>query len=213
MNTLFGIDPNVANTIITAISTVVAGIIGGWIGARSTKSATERALNHNLTLQEEDRRAVLRGALLGIRAELEQLLMISQAEEIETDVNEAVVNERPLHVVYPIHLNYFIIYEANASLIGQITDDELRKAIISTYLLASSLINSLKHNSEMEEEYRRMVRELEIVPTRNALLIDMIGYAETIKASHDAATNSMSYLFTLMDNSALLNDQTAIQKT
>jgi hypothetical protein len=208
MKPLFGLDPNVANTIITAISTLVAGFIGGWVGSRATRAATERALAHNLRLQEDSRRAALRGVLLGIRAEFEALVAVGEEERIGPDINAAVSKSDALHVIYPIHLNYFVIYESNASLIGQIPEDELRSAVIGAYISAASLISALKHNSEMESNYREITAHPSAISNKalHTVREDMAHYAPTIKGLYEDALTRIHRLFKLMDECDLIKN-------
>ena len=48
--------------------------------------------------------------------------------------------------------DYFTVYTSNAFLIGQIKNNDLRKAIVRTYTLSKSLLDSLRINNHFVEQ-------------------------------------------------------------
>src|ERR1051326_101557 len=213
MEPLFGLDASTANNLLiaagTIIATIVAGYLGGRVGAKATRQATEQTLREAASRDEANRGAILRGVLLGIRAEFEQLLEIAEKEEhIGEDLDAAIKAGEGLHVIYPIHQNFFIVYESNAALIGQMPDERC-VAIVKTYLIAASLVNALKHNSELELERRQLNANAAAgipIGTLEALSKEMATYAHTLKTAYDAATGSLTHLFALMDKCELLQE-------
>ncbi|HEY6229653.1 MAG TPA: hypothetical protein VIW64_00185 [Pyrinomonadaceae bacterium] len=204
MDRLFGLDPNVANTVITAITTLIAAVVGGVIAAWATRGATKRALKHSLTMEQRNRGAVLRGVLLGIRTELELLLEIYRGEmELEM---ESLKEGQGIHVTLPIYQNVFTVYESNCSLIGQIEDDELRKAIIRTYLLAKSLVNAHTYNNKLIEEYDAQMRDGTNRLFQQNAFRRIQDYGSQVKLSYEEAKDSLNKCFALMDRSDLFKE-------
>lgn len=135
--------------ILTAIIPLAAGLIGALIGGYVTKWATEAAYKNNLRLQEEARNATLNRVLKGISAEIETLWKIynDKFSKAITSLEDCgiVADEYPLH----LHHGYFVVYDNNCSLIGQLPDDELRLSIIMGYLKARELIDAYMHNNSL----------------------------------------------------------------
>lgn len=205
MNPLFGLDPNVANTLITAVFSLMAAVIGGVIAALATRKATERALTHSLTMEKVNRRAVLRGVLLGIRTELEVLFEIYRVE-MESEI-ESLKEGQGIHVTLPIYENVFTVYESNCSLIGQLDEDELRKSIIRTYLLAKSLVNAHTYNNKLLEDYAARVREEASTLVQNNAFARIQDYGAQVKATYEEANKSLIKCFALMSQTELLLDE------
>jgi hypothetical protein len=55
---------------------------------------------------------------------------------------EELPNGGPFDYMYGLYQSYFTVYESNASLLGQIPDDNLRQAIVATYAVARRLIDT-----------------------------------------------------------------------
>jgi hypothetical protein len=123
----------------------VSALIGGMIVAVATLIATKITLDRSVHMEAEHRRDILRGMLRGIRTELSVLW----------DIYEKEMDSDPLKEWHVLPENYFTVYESNCSSIGQIDDDPLRSSIITTYLLAKSLLNAHLHNNILHQEFRQ----------------------------------------------------------
>lgn len=198
MEPLFGIDAGIANTIITAIASLLSALLGGFIAALATSKATKQALGHSLALEQTNRVATLRGVLLGIRTELEVLFEIYH-QEMQEEL-ESFRGGQAIYLTLPIYQHVFTVYESNCSLIGQITNDELRKSIIRTYLLSKSLVNAHTYNNKLIERYERITHE---APGSSALknsFDEMKHYGAQIKATYDEATASFRDCLTRIES-------------
>src|SRR5712692_3255191 len=133
-------NPTLLAAIIGGGTALVAAIIGGMITARATTKATQRANEHTLRLEQQKHDDAVRGVLLGLRAEISTLWDIYSTEF------GAVIEQLPegeeFSYIYPLYQNYFTVYESNAHLFGHIPDDNLRQAIVATYLKARGLIDT-----------------------------------------------------------------------
>ena len=138
----FVMNPEIATAVIGGAS----GLLGGVIVALATLRATKLAFKHSLDSETKNRRAVVGGVQLGIKTEMEVLWEIYE-KELEGD---------PLKEWHILPENYFTVYESNCSYIGQIEEDDLRTAIITTYLLAKSLLNAHLHNNALHERCKQL---------------------------------------------------------
>jgi hypothetical protein len=202
MEPLFGLKPEVANTIITAIASLLSAFLGGYIAARATKKSTERALASSLAVQEDNRRAVLRGVILGIRTELEAILELYRSE-METELSELKSGEG-VWITLPIYQSYFTVYESNCSLLGQINNDELRKAIIQAYLAAKSLINTHQHNNQLIANHDKLVRESAAAFMVARAKNEVNSYGSSVMSVYDQATKTTQECLSLINRSELL---------
>lgn len=141
MTPLFVVNSEIASAVIGGAS----GVLGGMIVAFATLRATRLAFKHSLDSERKNRRAVVGGVQLGIKTELEVLWGIYE-KEMEGD---------PLREWHILPESYFTVYESNCSYIGQIEEDDLRTEIITTYLLAKSLLNAHLHNNALHERCKQ----------------------------------------------------------
>jgi len=149
-------DPNILAAIIGGASGVVGGVVGGVIAARATQKSTREANAHALQMQHAAQSATVRGVLLGIRAEIVTLWDIYAAEF--GVVLEELSDGEAFWYHYPLHQNYFSVYESNAPLLGQIPDDSIRNAIVTTYLKGRGLIDSHLYNNQLLEKHGALQR-------------------------------------------------------
>lgn len=105
-------DPNVVAAIIGGASGLGGAIIGGVIAARATNRSTKQANAHALQMHQAAQNAMVRGVLLGIRAEITTLWEIYTTEF--GSVFEQLNDGDAFFYHYPLHQNYFSVYESNA---------------------------------------------------------------------------------------------------
>jgi hypothetical protein len=181
-------DPNILAAIIGGVSGLGGAIIGGVIAARATNQATKQANDHALRLQQAAQTAIVRGVLLGIRAEIVTLWEIYTVE-FGNILEELGDNEAFLYH-YPLYQNYFTVYESNAPYFGQIPDDQLRKAIVTTYLKGRAIIDSHLYNNHLIEKYNELQRVREETGSAryngqiDAALADLNGYSNSLKETY-----------------------------
>jgi hypothetical protein len=202
MEPLFGLKPEVANTIITAIASLFSALLGGLIAAGATKRATERALRHSLVLQDDTRKETLRGVLLGIHAELRVVLEIYRTE-MEPEISQLKPGEG-VWTTLPIYEKYFTVYESNCAFLGQIADDELRKGIILAYMLAKSLVNAHKLNNQMIANHTEMETHNAPASMVSRAKTEVLSYGTQIQATYYAAVKSADDCLKLIEGSPLL---------
>lgn len=166
-------NPNLLIAIISGGSALAGAIVGGLIAARATRKATEHANEHSLRLEQQRQEAVIQGVVLGIRAE------ISTSWDSYLKQFGAIIAELPdgeaFDYIYGLYQSYFTVYEANASLLGQIPDDNLRQSIVTTYAKARFLVDTHLHNNELVR--RRDALEVLRDQTGNANLDAQISAA------------------------------------
>lgn len=125
------------------MTSFLSALLGGFfvlIGVYVTHKLSERK-RHN---EQAD---IIRGVLQGLHDEIETLWDI-YTERVGKIV-ETLPNGQGFEGYWVVSQDYFTVYSSNAHLIGQITDVDLRKEIISTYTIAKSLLDTFRMNNEL----------------------------------------------------------------
>ncbi|SRR6266446_1732362 len=124
---------------------IVSALIGAVIGGIFTSFTTWWSIRRNQKNQIE-------GVIQGILAEIETLWEI-YTKKFE-DAIPLIEKGEPIRKEYPLYLHrgYFVVYDSNSSLIGQIRDNRMRKEIVTGYLKAKELIDAHIHNNRLVEK-------------------------------------------------------------
>lgn len=178
--------------------TIVSTGIGAFIGSILTLIAT--FISHHLQRSRDKERDKqhIRGYLQGLHDEIETL-WDSYMEGVGSQV-DASQDEQPLAIYWAVTQDYFTVYNANAHLIGQIDNVDLRKSIVSTYSKARGLIDSFRMNNELVHklEYTQLLFQETQLPVHqtqaNAHLKTLTMYAKAIRKSHQTLKESVQKL-------------------
>jgi hypothetical protein len=203
-------DPNIFAAIIGGVSGLGGAIIGGVIAARATNRATKQANDHALLLQQTAQTAIVHGVLLGIRAEIVTLWEIYSSEFGK--ILEELGDGQAFVYHYPLYQNYFTVYESNAPLFGQIPDDQLRKAIVTTYLKARGLIDAHLYNNHLIEKCNELQRVRDETGSAryngqiDAALANLSGYANSLKEAYFEMKTLVGDLTRQIDDCVRLNE-------
>jgi hypothetical protein len=140
--------------------------------------------------------------LLGIFTELQVVLEIYRIE-MEPDISSLKPGEG-VWTTLPMYERYFTVYESNCALLGQIADDELRKAIIRAYMLAKSLVNAHKLNNQLiaihNDLETRDAPAFMISRAKN----EVLSYGSQIQLTYHAAVKSIDDCLGLIEGSPML---------
>ncbi len=166
----------------------VFALLGAMVGGYFTSKAADKAHKHQQALSQEIETKKIQGLLQAIHDEMETVYGRYQETmglEVE-NLNETA----PLLIYYPITEDYFTVYNGNATLIGRIPDNNIRKKIVKTYTLGKGFIDSFRMNNALvrqlehwQGEYLRKqnLDHQSMVAQHEKQLID---YAKDIKKSH-----------------------------
>lgn len=132
---------------IGVIGSIIGGAIGGWFSLRST----DKAHRQQRERESDSRKAIVYGFLQAVHDEVETLWETYSASA--GNQVEALGENLPLSISYPVTHDYFTVYNSNAFLLGQISDADLRKMIVVTYTKAKGLIDSYRMNNQLLQQY------------------------------------------------------------
>ena len=174
-------------------------LIGGGI----TLCAT--VLAHWLLASREDRKhqKTLNGVLQGIHDELETLWTTYKAG-MGDRLEKALKDNKPFWGYYPLTQEYCTIYTENASLIGQIKDRNLRKAIVTTYLKFKVVVDSYKVHNWFQEEFIKwdlLQRQTDNVSDKENARVwenEVIQHTRTLKKHHDKWKENVEELLKML---------------
>jgi len=181
-----------------ALSEFLSGLVGGicvLIGVYVTHKLSE-SKRHN---EQAD---IIKGVLQGLHDEIETLWEI-YTERVGKIV-ETLQDGQGFEGYWVVSQDYFTVYSSNAHLIGQITDVDLRKEIISTYTIAKSLLDTFRMNNELvsrleqssllANETNKEEHKQEVIMRRQQVAL----YAAGLKQIHaDLKTRTSSLLRSL----------------
>jgi len=138
------------------------------------------------------------GLLQAFHDEIETLWGIYQASAGAQ--LEALLNNEPMLMYWPLTQDYLTIYNTHASSIGKIKNHELRKQIIATYTKIRGMIDSFRMNNELVQKWeyahslfqetRGSVHE----SNANARLESLVEYAKLLKQTHSELESMVSEL-------------------
>jgi hypothetical protein len=187
---------------ISLVSVVIGGIIGGSMSLIASLKATERAYKYRLKLQEQSRQEGVKNLIQAIHDEIDILwdrYLWGAGNELEK-----LAEGEPFLSFYPVTQEYFIVYNANASLIGSIDNHELRKEIVTIYTKAKSLIDSYKMNNNYLERYHNLTSLFQqsknpiFEQQASVIKILMIDRVKKIKLTHDEIKQDIKTLLEML---------------
>jgi hypothetical protein len=187
---------------ISLVSVIIGGIIGGSMSLVASLKATERAYKYRLKLQEQSRKEDVKNLIQALHDEIDILwerYLWGVGNELEKlDEGE------PLLRYYPVTQEYFIVYKANASLIGSIENHELRKEIVTIYSKVKSLFDSYKINNNYLQRYDylnslfQQIKNPFFGQQASAIRILMIDRIKKIKLTHDEIKQDIKSLLEML---------------
>lgn len=152
-------------------------MFGALVGGASSLAGAWLQSHQSARQQRRAGAEEIEGLLGAIHAELTVLIA-----RYRTRVAPMIRKIQPgeyVNIVWPTQQYYFTVYNANAGLLGRITDATLRNMIVSTYISAKGLLDTLTCNSASIEEYELAVRmETPRDPDAEASLI---AYSQAVR--------------------------------
>ena len=95
--------------------------------------------------------ALIHALLQGLRDEIGGLLEMAETSPVRPI--QAVTEGKPYEGLFTASQDYFIVYHANAALVMQIADAELRRSIMQTYTRAKAVLDTVNMNRLYLERY------------------------------------------------------------
>ncbi|MCW5626852.1 MAG: hypothetical protein KIT73_19195 [Burkholderiales bacterium] len=138
-------------TLDSLMSGLIGAVIGGVLTGVFSIIAVNKTEKHNRDSQAEADSRVLKGLLQALHDELESIFERYQ-ETMGVHI-ESLPEGKPLLTYYPVINDFFTVYNANAFLIGRIENNDLRKSLVRTYILAKGLVDSYRMNNELLSKF------------------------------------------------------------
>ena len=174
--------------LLSLISALLGSIIGSLVTGYFTLRATKNEFNNQRTILNESNTILRRTILQSIHDEIEAIYKryrVTIGNKIST-----LEDNEPLLQYYPISDDFFMFYRANTIEIGKLEDNNLRKLIIETYILAKSLIDSLKINNNFLEQYEKANHLLIQFQQASAISLNT-SKTDTLNSQQEVLENSV----------------------
>jgi hypothetical protein len=192
------------------LSGLIGAVIGGVLTGLFSILAVNKTEKHNRESRVENDTKLLKGLLQALHDELESIYERYQ-ESMGAHI-EALAEGTPLLMYYPVINDFFTVYNANAFLIGRIENNDLRKSLVRTYVLAKGLVDSFRMNNESVskfEHWNALAGETALpLHTQNAQAQynGLVVYAKQIKKSHAEAKKSVAELMRMLHKQEVLHE-------
>ncbi|CAJ1843691.1 hypothetical protein [Aeromonas hydrophila] len=186
------------SAIISVISSLVGAVIGGWMTRNATINATNMANEHQQKLIKDADEAILTGFIWSIHDEMKSLY--SRYNETAGALLRNTPQNQMLAIKYRVDHDYFSVYHSNSSLIGKVSDHELRSDIINAYTIAKSILDSYSIHWDLMTKYEDLCRANAIEPSPvNAHYVQayqhhLIEYTIALKGVDDLLCSSVERL-------------------
>jgi len=127
----------------TFISTLLGGLV----------TFTAILFTNALDLRRRKRthEKLIHALLQGLKDEIAGLLELAQTSPVRPI--DAIPDGKPYEGLFTASQDYFIVYHANAALVMQIADANLRRSIIQTYTRAKAVLDTVNMNRLYLERY------------------------------------------------------------
>ncbi|HEH9442075.1 TPA: hypothetical protein SIA39_004150 [Aeromonas sobria] len=160
---LTGSDGIIFSAGISVISSLVGAVIGGWMTRNATIKATNMANEHQQKLIKDADTAILTGFIWSIHDEMNSLY--NRYNETAGALLRNTPPNQMLAIKYRVVHDYFSVYHSNSSLIGKVSDHELRSDIINAYTIAKSILDSYSIHWDTMTKFEDLCRTNAIEPS------------------------------------------------
>lgn len=176
--------------ISTAVG-AIAAIVGGVVAAEVEKKHAREA-----------RRATVVGGVKAIGAELS--VNFTRYEERLAPSLRALRRGDIFNFTWPVQAEYFPVYAANASLLGELGNDQLAREIITAVAHAKGMVDSLRLNTDLVQKYELVVKSAESATEDGATEIlqqraRLEEYAVALKGLDQLLTDTVTGLLPKID--------------
>ena len=156
---------------------LLSAVIGGGIAGYATIRAQNKSIDDQRKRGEKAEAALIHGFVQAIADELKS---VWDRYNVEIGPHLKALEKNKAVIVFPVHQNYFVVFDSSASLIGRVPDKELRQRIISTYVEAKGFVDSLHH-------YEHLVGEYNVGEIDSASMLkfsQLVEYSQVLKETH-----------------------------
>jgi hypothetical protein len=153
---------------------------------------------------------IIQGVLQGLHDEIETLWEI-YSERVGHHI-ETLQEGQGFECYWVVMQDYFTVYTSNSHLIGQITDVDLRKEIVATYITAKSLVDTFKMNNELVNQLEHatlLANETQNEKHQQEVVLrhqQVASYASNLKQIHTDLKTRVSSLLRNLRKQGVLNE-------
>ena len=182
------------------ITTLVAAFYSADKTASASKESVLETFQEQRQLDKDRQEKMIQGVLYAIYEELNTIYEHLNSPEMEDGWEEYENPGKKLfQVYYPAPLDCLIIYRANANLIGQIDEPpELRRKIVSNYMLLQTLMERYKRNNALLVQYQETKDKGELDSYNMGLFTQFLITSNMLHKEHKLFKTSTKELFGML---------------
>lgn len=182
------------------VTTLIVGFYSADRTAGASKESVHETFQEQRQLDRDRQEKMIEGVLYAIYEELDETCKQLNSPEIEYGWKEYENSGKKLfQVYYPVPLDYLIIYRANANLIGQIDEpSELRRKIVSSYMLLQTLMERYKRNNALLAQYQETKDRGEPDSYNMGLFMQFADTSRILQKEHKLFKRSTRELFDIL---------------
>lgn len=195
------------------ITSLGSALVGGFIAGYFTLKATSRAIQREKEKLTEQERQTELGLLQALHDEIDILWGRYNSGDGLGVRLEALQENQPLLVYYPVAEDYFAVYRGNTFLISRIRNNNLRRLIVAVYTRAMSMIDSVRMNNELvgKHEYwsRIFQHSGQENDRQNAIQFfqSCVAYAKAMKITHTELKKDVTALLRQLNEQGVINER------
>jgi hypothetical protein len=190
---------------------ILGAIVGGVITGYFTLKGVDKSYKNSINLQKNKGESVIQGLLQAIHDEVETIW--DRYMEGAGFQLEALKDNQPFIMYYPVVQDYFTVYNSNSFLIGHIHDTDLRKDIVYLYTTAKGLVDSYRMNNDLVQKFEHwnglyLETQNEAHKTRaGAQHAALVEYPKSIKKQHEILKQKSGELLRKLRKSGVLSEK------
>lgn len=183
--------------------TLLGVLIGGGVAIKAAYVASRKQFEYVAKKAEIDELSKSLRFLKSIHDELESIWegfgrqMLPALDQLQQN--------QPFMWYFPVVHNYFIVFDKNASALGEVRNDVLRKKIIFGYVRAKGFVDSIHYNNHLFQQIQDAQPNMHQSNTGNQLQnianlnAQMIAYALNLKSASGELKTIYAELMQLLE--------------
>ncbi|WP_172492382.1 hypothetical protein [Gluconobacter oxydans] len=151
-------------TFSSILINLASGLFGSLIGAGISIWTTKKTISEKNASEQRAENEIIFHTLVSVRSELN-----AAYQRYDSETGQVFSNTPPQQapaIYIPIREDYFPIYRNNTKIIGKIKREQTIENIVSCYICAAGMIDSIRFNNSLYERHEKISYEILTSPNQ-----------------------------------------------